>query len=295
MNYQEPYLRTEHTLPSPEAPAGKATEFTVGELRCGIACEDPQPAVVVDRLTVGYNGVNVLRNVSTSIQKGCITALIGPSGCGKTTFLNCLNRLIDLVPSSHTQGSIHIDGIDIRSKSVDVRTLRRKVGMVFQRPNPFPFSIWRNLELTLREHGLKSHSEIQGRVEQALKDVGLWAEVSHKLKHSALSLSGGQQQRLCIARALLLEPEIILMDEPCSALDPMSSAIVEDLILQMKNRYTVMIVTHNLAQSRRIANYVAFFWVVDSVGALIEFGECCQIFGAPENPITADYIYGMRG
>jgi phosphate transport system ATP-binding protein len=268
--------------------------YTVSELE-GAACDDPKPIVTVENLSVAYHGVNVLRDVSLQVNEGCITALIGPSGCGKTTFLSCLNRLIDLAPNSSVKGNIRIGDVGIWDKSVDAMTLRRRVGMVFQRPNPFPLSIRRNLEMPLIEHGIKNRCEIDGRIERTLGDVGLWDEVKDKLGRSALTLSGGQQQRLCIARALILEPSILLMDEPCSALDPLSSAVVEDLIVRMKSRYTVVIVTHNLAQARRIANFVAFFWMNNNAGALVEFGHCQHIFETPSDPITADYVSGLRG
>ncbi len=272
-----------------------ADGYTVGGVESGLGCSGAPPAIHVDGLSVSYGGSTVLNGVSIEIQKGCITALIGPSGCGKTTFLSSLNRLIDLVPQTKVRGKVCIDGVDIREPSVDVRALRSKVGMVFQRPNPFPFSIRRNLELPLREHGMTNKSEIADRIEKVLRDVGLWQELDGKLERSALALSGGQQQRLCIARALTLEPEILLMDEPCSALDPLSSGVVEDLISSMMNKYTVVIVTHNLAQAKRIANFVAFFWVKERAGALIEFGKCCDIFEAPNDPLTADYVFGTRG
>jgi len=167
--------------------------------------------------------------------------------------------------------------------------------MIFQRPNPFPLSIWRNLELPLKEHGVSDRSTRQHKIEQALKDVGLWEEVCDRLNTSALALSGGQQQRLCIARALVLEPEILLMDEPCSALDPLSSAVVEELIQRLRGRYTVVIVTHNLAQARRVANYAGFFWMTERVGKLVEFGQCRHLFETPENELTAAFVSGARG
>ena len=173
--------------------------------------------------------------------------------------------------------------------------LRRRIGMIFQRPNPFPLSIRRNLDMPLQEHGFKNKADRERRIEQALRDVGLWHEVSDRLDAPALGLSGGQQQRLCIARALVLEPEILLMDEPCSALDPISSGVVEDLIARLGGRYTVIIVTHNLAQARRIANYTAFFWMQDQIGQLIEYGACQQLFDAPAEALTAAYINGTRG
>ncbi|RZI45069.1 phosphate ABC transporter ATP-binding protein [Herbaspirillum sp. HC18] len=251
--------------------------------------------VKIEDLSVEYYGSTILKNVSIDIQEGCITALIGPSGCGKTTFLSCLNRLVDLTPGSSVKGQIMIDGLNLRDPKIDLMALRRRVGMVFQRPNPFPLSIFRNLDMPLREHGITDRHEIERRIEQALRDVGLWNEVKDQLGKSAMALSGGQQQRLCIARALILEPAILLMDEPCSALDPLSSAVVEDLIMRLRSRYTVLIVTHNLAQARRIANFVAFFWVRESAGTLVEFGHCQQIFEQPMHSLTGDYIRGKRG
>jgi len=269
--------------------------YTVSPLGCSLGCADPKKLVSVENLSVDYHGRTILKNVSIDLNEGCITALIGPSGCGKTTFLSCLNRLVDLVPGSSVGGKITIDGLNLRDPAIDMMALRRRVGMVFQRPNPFPLSIYRNLEMPLREHGIKDKHLIAQKIEQALRDVGLWDEVKDQLGKSAMALSGGQQQRLCIARALILEPSILLMDEPCSALDPISSAVVEDLIMRLHSRYTVLIVTHNLAQARRIANYVAFFWVRDCAGTLVEFGHCTQIFERPTHSLTGDYIRGMRG
>ncbi|MBE0468611.1 MAG: ATP-binding cassette domain-containing protein [Methyloprofundus sp.] len=188
------------------------------------------------------------------ICKGCITALIGPSGCGKTSFLSALNRLTDMLPDCQVTGDMQFNGSDLSDPSLNILNLRRDIGMIFQKPVPFPLSIRRNIELPLREHGISNKKERDSLVQQALQDVGLWAEVKDRLEASALALSGGQQQRLCIARALALKPKVLLMDEPCSALDPISSAVVEDLIKRLRGRYTIIIVTHNLAQAKRIAN-----------------------------------------
>ena len=272
-----------------------ACAYTLGNVEQGEPCCVPVPHIQVQDLTVSYHGKTVLQGVSLDINKGCITALIGPSGCGKTSFLSSLNRLTDLIPGSRVQGSIRIDGEEVSAPRLDVMTLRRKVGMIFQKPNPFPLSIRRNLEMPLREHGVQARSELDGRVERALCDVGLWEEVKDRLDSSALALSGGQQQRLCIARALALEPSILLMDEPCSALDPIASVVVEDLIRSLCNRYTVVIVTHNLAQARRVANYAAFFWMTERVGRLIEFGRCQALFDNPSHELTAAYIAGTSG
>jgi phosphate transport system ATP-binding protein len=269
--------------------------YTLGGIEQGAECCVPMPHIQVENLAVSYHGKSVLEGVSLDINKGCITALIGPSGCGKTSFLSSLNRLTDLIPGSHVQGRIRIDGADVTDPRLDVLALRRKVGMIFQRPNPFPLSIRRNIEMPLREHGLRQRSDIEERVERALSDVGLWEEVRDRLDTSALALSGGQQQRLCIARALALEPSILLMDEPCSALDPIASAVVEELIHRLRNRYTVVIVTHNLAQARRVANYAAFFWMTERVGKLIEFGRCQSLFESPSHDLTAAYVTGISG
>lgn len=274
---------------------GMTDGYTLGPIVAGEPCCVPEPVIGIDRLSLSYDGKPALRDVSLDIYRGCITALIGPSGCGKTSLLSSINRLTDLIDGCAVQGRVSIDGKDIHRPGIDVRELRRDVGMIFQRPNPFPLSIRRNLELPLKEHGVRSRSELDGRIERALGDVGLWGEVKDRLDTPALKLSGGQQQRLCIARALVLAPSILLMDEPCSALDPLSSAVVEDLIQSLRGRYTVVIVTHNLAQARRIANYAAFFWVKDRAGTLIEFDHCRKIFEKPGQELTAAYINGSRG
>jgi len=269
--------------------------YTLGGIEQGAPCCIPVRHIQVQDLAVSYHGKTVLQGVSLDINKGCITALIGPSGCGKTSFLFSLNRLNDLIPGSRVQGSIRMDGAEVTAPDCDVMALRRKVGMIFQKPNPFPLSIRRNIEMPLREHGVRQRGELDARVERALRDVGLWEEVKDRLDSSALALSGGQQQRLCIARALALEPSILLMDEPCSALDPIASAVVEELIRSLCNRYTVVIVTHNLAQARRVANYAAFFWMTERVGRLIEFGRCQSLFDHPSHDLTAAYIFGTSG
>lgn len=269
--------------------------YTLGPLFPGPPCCEPQRQIGIEKLALSYNGVPAFEEVSLDIYRGCVTALIGPSGCGKTSLLSCLNRLSDLVPGCRVEGCVVLDGEDIRAPQIDVQVLRRRVGMIFQKPNPFPLSIRRNLEMPLKEHGVRNRAELDERVWRALADVGLWEEVKDRLDRPALALSGGQQQRLCIARALALRPEVLLMDEPCSALDPLSSAIVEDLIASLRGRYTVVIVTHNLAQARRIANYAGFFWVKDRAGALIEFDLCHRIFEAPRHELTAAYVGGRRG
>jgi phosphate transport system ATP-binding protein len=249
----------------------------------------------VDQLSVYYSGKPAFQDVTLSINKGCITALVGPSGCGKTSFLTCLNRLTDLIAGCRVSGRIMIETLDILAPGLDVIQLRRRIGMIFQKPNPFPLSIRRNLEFPLREHGLRDRQLITRTIETVLQDVGLWEEVKDRLDSPALALSGGQQQRLCIARSLALAPEVLLMDEPCSALDPLSSGVVEDLIVNLRGRYTILIVTHNLAQARRIADHAAFFWIQNGAGRLIEAGSAKQIFEKPRDPLTAAYVNGMRG
>jgi phosphate transport system ATP-binding protein len=258
-------------------------------------CPAPQPIVEVDRLSLHYGEKPAFQDVTLSINKGYITALVGPSGCGKTSILTCLNRLTDLIAGCRVSGRITIDALDVLARGTDVIQLRRRIGMIFQKPNPFPLTIRRNLEFPLREHGLRDREQIARIIETTLRDVGLWDEVKDRLDSPALALSGGQQQRLCIARALALLPEVLLMDEPCSALDPLSSGVVEDLIVGLRGRYTILIVTHNLAQARRIADYAALFWVQNGAGRLIETGTAKQIFEEPRDPLTAAYVNGMRG
>ncbi|NJM58760.1 MAG: phosphate ABC transporter ATP-binding protein [Synechococcales cyanobacterium RU_4_20] len=255
-------------------------------------CDAP-PHLEVSQLALRYGRTRILENVDLSIPAGEITALIGPSGCGKTSFLNCLNRLIELSPQAQVSGQIQLNGRDVQQ--FPVMELRRQVGMLFQKPNPFPLSIYRNIAFPLREHGVCDRNEIDAIIETVLKDVGLWHEVKDRLKSPALSLSGGQQQRLCLARALALKPCVILMDEPCSALDPIASEIVEDLISQLKGDYTVVVVTHNLAQARRVADQVVLFWINDGVGQVVESGPTQQVFTDPQHPLTIAYVSGRRG
>lgn len=269
--------------------------YTLGPLQEGSPCCVPEPLIRVENLSLHYGGKPALEGVSLDIYKGCITALVGPSGCGKTSFLSVLNRLTDMIPGCRVSGNIHFDNRDLRNPALDVQELRRDIGMIFQKPVPFPLSIRRNIELPLREHGMNKQADLNEAMQRVLLDVGLWDEVKDRLEASAQALSGGQQQRLCIARALALQPKVLLMDEPCSALDPISSGVVEDLIQRLRGKYTVVIVTHNLAQARRIANYAGFFWVKEQAGCLIEFGQCKQIFEAPAHELTAAYVNGSRG
>jgi phosphate transport system ATP-binding protein len=263
--------------------------------RDGLCIMPDAPFIEATGVSVKFGDRAVLQNVHFTSDACSITALIGPSGCGKTTFLSCFNRLNDLTPHCTVKGTIKIAGQDIYDKKTDPRMLRKKVGMIFQKPNPFPLSIWKNIALPLKQHGEFTHSEIDELVERALKDVGLWPEVKDRLHSPALALSGGQQQRLCIARAIALKPEILLFDEPCSALDPAASGCVEELISSLRKHYTVLIVTHNLAQARRIADRTGVFWTKDGVGQLVELGKTEQIFLAPVHPQTVAYVSGMRG
>jgi phosphate transport system ATP-binding protein len=250
-------------------------------------------SIHAEQLTMQYARKVAFRNVTLSVPTGSITALIGPSGCGKTSFLNCLNRLTELTPHSKTTGTVRLDNQNIQN--LNLIHLRRRVGMLFQKPNPFPLSIYRNLEFPLQEHGIRQRDRIAHLIETNLRTVGLWDEVKDRLKSPALALSGGQQQRLCLARTLALNPEVLLMDEPCSALDPMSSEVVEDLIDRLRGNYTVIVVTHNLAQAKRIADQVALFWVEADAGCLIESGSVRQLFESPQHPLTQAYVSGKRG
>ncbi|MEO0867154.1 MAG: phosphate ABC transporter ATP-binding protein [Cyanobacteria bacterium J06642_11] len=249
----------------------------------------------IQDLTLRYGRHIAFEQVSLPIYAGQITAIVGPSGCGKSSFLSCLNRMDRLVPGCEVAGKIDLAGENILGSTVDLLGLRRRVGMIFQRPNPFPLSIWENLALPLREHGVVRRGDLAETVETVLRDVGLWAEVKDRLRCSALGLSGGQQQRLCIARALVLKPEVLLLDEPCSALDPIASGIVEELIVRLRPRYTQVVITHNLAQAARIADQVGMFWVQDGVGRLVEFGAAQQVFEVPRHEVTAAYVSGGRG
>ena len=246
----------------------------------------------VARLNFFYGANRVLEDISLKIQANHVTALIGPSGCGKSTFLRSLNRMNDIVPGARHEGQIRIDGFDINAPSVDVVDLRRRVGMVFQKSNPFPKSIFDNVAYGLRINGMaRSREELRARVEASLRSAALWDEVHDRLHSSALALSGGQQQRLCIARALAVEPEVLLMDEPASALDPIATQRIEELIYQLKSRYTIVIVTHNMQQAARVSDVTAFFWL----GRLIESDRTNKIFTAPAEKLTEDYVTGRFG
>lgn len=246
--------------------------------------------ISVKNLNLWYGDFQALKNINMEIEKNQVTAFIGPSGCGKSTFLKCLNRMNDLVEGCHIEGEIVLDGININSK-IDVNLLRKKVGMVFQKPNPFPMSIYENIAFGPKTHGIKDKKELDQIIEKALRGAALWDEVHDRLHKSALSLSGGQQQRLCIARALAVDPDVLLMDEPTSALDPISTSKIEDLILELKKNYTIIIVTHNMQQAVRISDMTAFFLL----GDLIEYDKTEKLFSMPANKKTEDYITGRFG
>jgi len=245
---------------------------------------------VLQNVDLWYNDVQALKSVSMTIDSGAITALIGPSGCGKSTLIKSLNRMNDLIEGCRITGSVFLDGEDIYG-DMDVNMLRKRVGMVFQKPNPFPMSVYDNIAFGPRTHGVRSKNSLDDIVEKSLRDAAIWDETKDRLRKSALSLSGGQQQRLCIARALSVSPEVLLMDEPTSALDPISTSKIEDLVTELKRSYTVVIVTHNMQQATRISDKTAFFLL----GEMVEFGDTEQIFSIPRDKRCEDYITGRFG
>jgi len=247
--------------------------------------------ISVKDLDLYYGDFKALKNINIEINPNEITAFIGPSSCGKSTLLRCLNRMNDLVEGCRIEGNVLLDGTDIYGKNVDVNLLRKKVGMVFQKPNPFPMSIYDNIAYGPRTHGIKNKAQLDEIVETSLKNAAIWDECKDRLKSSALGMSGGQQQRLCIARALACQPEVILMDEPTSALDPISTSKIEELVLELKKKYTVVIVTHNMQQAVRISDKTAFFLL----GNLVEYGQTDQIFSVPKDKRTENYITGRFG
>jgi phosphate transport system ATP-binding protein len=254
--------------------------------------QTPPEAVDVRHLNFFYGAKRAVEDVTIAIRPNVVTAFIGPSGCGKSTFLRTLNRMNDIIPGTRVEGEVLIDGHDIYNPGTDVVALRRRVGMVFQKSNPFPKSIFENVAYGLRINGLAgTRSELQGRVEDSLKAAAIWEEVKDRLQESALSLSGGQQQRLCIARALAVKPDILLMDEPASALDPIATQRIEELIYDLKSSYTIVIVTHNMQQAARVSDSTAFFWL----GRLIEYGPTEKIFTNPTEKLTEDYVTGRFG
>jgi phosphate transport system ATP-binding protein len=247
--------------------------------------------VVAKDFSVYYREHEAVKGISLDIRSGCVTAIIGPSGCGKSTFLRAINRMNDLIPGCSTTGELLFHGNHVYGKSIDVTVLRKQVGMVFQKPNPFPKSIFDNVAYGPRLHGVRQRSELAAIVERSLKQAALWDEVKDRLDNNALGLSGGQQQRLCIARALAVEPDILLMDEPTSALDPKATAHIENLIDQLKGKYTIIIVTHNMQQAARVSDFTVFLYE----GNLIEYGETSKLFTKPAEKHTEDYITGRFG
>lgn len=250
-----------------------------------------EPILYARNLNLHYGDFHALKNINIDIPEKKITAFIGPSGCGKSTFLKTMNRMQDLVPGVKIEGDLFFRGQDVNSKDVDVTELRRQIGMVWQKPNPFPMSIYDNITYGPKLHGNHSKAELDEIVERSLRGAALWDELKDRLKKSALGLSGGQQQRLCIARALAVEPEVILMDEPTSALDPISTSKIEDLVTELKNEYTIIIVTHNMQQATRISDKTAFFLL----GEVIEYNDTETLFSLPEDKRTEDYITGRFG
>lgn len=247
--------------------------------------------ISVKDLNLYYGENHALKNINMDIRENAITAFIGPSGCGKSTFLKTLNRMNDLVDCVRIEGTVKLDGEDIYGKNVDTTILRKRVGMVFQQPNPFPMSIYDNIAYGPRVHGIKNKAKLDEIVEESLRGAAIFDEVKDRLKKSALGLSGGQQQRICIARALAVQPEVLLMDEPTSALDPISTSKIEDLMEELKKKYTVVVVTHNMQQAVRVSDYTAFFLV----GEMVEFADTKQLFAYPQDKRTEDYITGRFG
>jgi phosphate transport system ATP-binding protein len=282
-------MSTPITAPRPLMPASSSKHET-GEERAGGL---PAPSKITVRgLNFFYGHTQALSNISLDIPERVVMALIGPSGCGKSTFLRTLNRMNDTIAGTRAEGQVMLDGEDVYAPATDVVSLRRRVGMVFQKSNPFPKSIFDNVAYGLRINRLvSSKNKLAERVEEALRDAALWTEVKDRLKASALGLSGGQQQRLCIARALAVRPEVVLMDEPASALDPMATQKIEELIVELKKQYTIVIVTHNMQQAARVSDETAFFWL----GKLIELNKTEKIFTGPHEKLTEDYITGRFG
>ena len=291
-------MNTQSSMNQEAAMAPEADSITSGPA----PVEPAQQAVFeLKNLEVHYGTFRAVRGVSMVLRKREITAFIGPSGCGKTTVLRCLNRMNDVIPSARVGGQVLYHGVDLYGEAVSATEVRRRIGMVFQRPNPFPKSIYDNVAFGPKVNGVKSKSELDGIVEDSLKGAALWDEVKSRLKSSALGMSGGQQQRLCIARAIAIQPEVILMDEPCSALDPIATARIEDLMQEIKDRFTIVIVTHNMQQAGRVSDRTAFFTTevnpdVDRrTGVLVEFDRTSSIFSTPGDPRTEAYVTGRFG
>ncbi len=254
--------------------------------------EENTGKIIVENLNAYFGDNHVLKNINIAFPEKKVTAIIGPSGCGKSTLIRCINRMHEVVPNARVEGEIFLDDKNIYAKDVEPIEIRRKVGMVFQKPNPFPtLSIYDNVAAGLKLKGVRNKTLLDEIVVNSLKDAGLWKEVEHKLNHSGVSLSGGQQQRLCIARALAVKPEVILFDEPCSALDPISTAKIEELMFQLKEKHTIIIVTHNIPQAGRVSDYTAFLYL----GDLIEFGKTEKLLTTPANKMTEEYLIGRFG
>jgi len=278
-------------MSAPAKPLPSLSELTAS--RRGAAVESDAPCKIeAERLNFFYGEKRALQEISIKIKPNLVTAFIGPSGCGKSTFLRTLNRMNDIITGTRVDGRVLIDGTDIYAAGTDVVSLRRRVGMVFQKSNPFPKSIFENVAYGIRINGMAgSKSELAGRVEESLKQAALWEEVKDRLQESALAMSGGQQQRLCIARALAVRPDILLMDEPASALDPIATQRIEELVYDLKKSYTIVIVTHNMQQAARVSDHTAFFWL----GRLVEYDRTDKIFTAPAQKLTEDYVTGRFG
>ena len=288
----EPSVAEPSPLVNDRAKSGMAVSLGPDADEHEEAAPSAHPKMRARNISVFYGEKQALKDVSIDVHEDRVTAFIGPSGCGKSTFLRCLNRMNDTIPSARVAGVIELDGQDINSAAMDVVQLRARVGMVFQKPNPFPKSIYENVAYGPRIHGLAaSRSELEETVEKSLRRAGLWDEVKDRLKESGTALSGGQQQRLCIARAIAVDPEVILMDEPCSALDPIATARIEELIHELRGRYAIVIVTHNMQQAARVSQRTAFF----HLGELVEYGKTSKMFTNPREQRTQDYITGRYG
>ena len=275
------------------ADSGRTISLSAPEVRGGRAVEPERPTKIEARdLSFYYGAKRALESISMRIQSNVVTAFIGPSGCGKSTFLRTLNRMNDIIPGTRIEGTVEIDGENIYGSGIDVVQVRKRVGMVFQKSNPFPKSIFANVAYGLRVNNMApSRAEMAARVEESLRAAAIWDEVKDRLHESALALSGGQQQRLCIARALAIRPDVLLMDEPASALDPIATQRIEELVYELKKSYTVVIVTHNMQQAARVSDYTAFFWL----GRLVEYERTDKIFTAPREKLTEDYVTGRFG
>jgi phosphate transport system ATP-binding protein len=284
-------LMTDHEMKTTAPDAGLRIRTEVRAHEAPAVARDSAPDITCRGVNLSYGSNQVLHDVTMDMEDRRVTALIGPSGCGKSTLLRCLNRMNDLIDNVKIWGEIRVKGLDVNAPTTDVIEVRRRVGMVFQKSNPFPKSIYENVVYGLRIAGIGDKATLDEACERSLKGAALWDEVKDRLDESGLSLSGGQMQRLCIARAIAVEPEIILMDEPCSALDPIATLKIEELIYQLKEQYTIVIVTHNLQQAARVSDKTAFFWL----GRLVELGPTAEMFTAPKDKLTEDYITGRFG